>query len=558
MPDATTAPMTGAAAPDVLAGADPATSRATHLRRRALLQAGAGLASAVGLGLAADVFAAEAAPLVRTTAGLVRGARGDAGCKVFKGIPYGASTAGAARFMPPRPPEPWTGIREATALGPRAPGLGYPPILMREEGADLDATPAAEDCLVLNVWTPATGARGARRPVMVWLHGGGYVSGSGGSVRYDGTRLATRQDVVVVTVNHRIGALGFLYLGGLGGERYAASGNAGLQDIVRALEWVRDDIATFGGDPGNVTLFGESGGGGKVSTLMAMPAARGLFHRAIAESGTALRVATPEAATKTAQGVLDKLGVTTANLEALYTLPFAQIAAATPPGIGPVVDGVALPRQPFDPDGPPISARVPLLLGSNLTEITFFNDTPLEPIDDGALGAAVAKYTAQPAPKADALVALYRQSRPGAANHEIYQAIATDWWMTANVHRQAERKAAQGAAPAYVYQFAMAQGARGGRLNAPHTAEIAYVFDNLALSNALVGDATPERQRLADQVSTAWANFARHGRPTASGLPSWPAWHGEARPVMVLDARPHLAAPALAREQAFIQSLRAT
>lgn len=502
------------------------------LRRRTLLQGGAaGLFAATPIaGMIPAAFAAGSAPVVRTTAGPVRGTR-SGHVSVFKGIPYAASTAGEARFMPPQPPAAWTEVRDASHYGPRSHGLGYPPILMPEEGVDLDKSPEGEDSLVVNVWTPGLDTK-AKRPVMVWYHGGGFTSGSGGSVRYDGTRLAARHGVVVVTVNHRIGALGFLHLAGLD-PRYARSANLGMQDIVMSLRWVRDNIARFGGNPHNVTVFGESGGGQKVSTLMGMPSAKGLFHRAIAESGTGVRWPSAEEGTKMARAVLEKLGVAPDNLAALHQLPPEKIAAATPPNIGPVVDGEVLPRSPFDPEGPAVSADVPMLLGSNLTEVTFFNNTPLDPIDDATLQQRIADFTKLDADKAAGLVAQYRKGRPDAPNQLLYQVIASDWWMGGNVHVQAERKAAQGRAPAYVYQFAMPQGARGGKLNVPHTSEIAYVFDNLQLSTALVGEVTPAHQALADRMSAAWVNFARTGNPNGRGLPAWKPYSRADRQVMV-------------------------
>jgi para-nitrobenzyl esterase len=534
---------------------DPTISRIDPSRRRALKTAAAAAFVASPLsGLLQGARAQSDGPVVNTTAGPVRGAMNGA-AYVFKGVPYGAPTSGDGRFMPPRPPVPWTQPRSALAYGNRAPGLGYPPFLMKEEGVDLDTSPAGEDSLVLNVWTAGLQSS-AKRPVMVWFHGGGYNSGSGGSVRYDGTRLATRRDVVVVTVNHRIGALGFLYLGEIGGPEYAKSGNVGMLDIVQSLEWVRDNIAAFGGDASNVTVFGESGGGGKVSTLTAMPAARGLFHRVIAESGSAVTVATPAAATRSARAVLEKLGVDPSNLDALKTMPFERISAATPGNIGPVMDGVSLPRQPFDPDASPVSASVPMLIGSNLTEINFFNDTPLDPIDDAALQAKVAAYTKLDAAKSTRLIDAYRRDHAEAANHQLYQLIATDWWMTSNVHLQAERKAAQGAAPVYVYQFAQKQGARDGKLNVPHTSEIAYVFDNLALSTALVGEATAEQQAVADMISQAWVAFARSGNPNVPGAPAWQPYTLANRTVMVLDAKPHLAPASLVEAQALINSMK--
>ncbi len=226
---------------------------------------------------------------VATTAGRIRGVQAS-GVYAFKGVPYAASTAGAGRFQPPAKLKPWSNVRDATELGPRSPQLlslfhGFVP--PEVEAMDRDEM-MGEDCLVLNVWTP-TLDRGRKLPVMVWLHGGGFTSGSGGFICYDGAQLARKHEVVVVTVNHRLTALGYLYLAGLGAERYANSSNMGNLDIIAALEWVRDNIATFGADPGNVTIFGQSGGGGKVSSLMAMPAAHGLFRRAIVQSGAAVR-----------------------------------------------------------------------------------------------------------------------------------------------------------------------------------------------------------------------------------------------------------------------------
>jgi para-nitrobenzyl esterase len=330
-----------------------------------------------------------------------------------------------------------------------------------------------------------------------------------------------------------------------------------MQDIVMSLRWVHDNIARFGGDPGNVTVFGESGGGRKVSTLMAMPSAKGLFHRAIAQSGVALRFPSAEEGTKVARAVLDKLGVSPNNLAALHQLPPEKIAAATPPDIGPVVDGELIPRNPFDPEAPAVSADVPMLLGNNLTEATFFNNTPTEPIDDAMLATRVAEHTKLDADKAASLIAHFRKGYPDAPNHLVYQLIATDWWLGGNVHLQAERKAAQGKAPAYVYQFAMPQGARGGRLNVPHTAEIAYVFDNLKLSTALVGEVTPGHQALADRMSAAWVNFARTGNPNGRGVPAWKPYSRADRQVMVFGPKIGPAPAAVTEGALAVNALRA-
>jgi para-nitrobenzyl esterase len=381
--------------------------------------------------------------------------------------------------------------------------------------------------------------------------------GSGGSVRYDGSNLARRREVVVVTVNHRLNAFGFLNLSGIDGERFADSGNAGMLDIVASLEWVRDNIANFGGDPGNVTVFGESGGGGKVSTLMAMPAAKGLFHRAIAQSGVALRGTTAQASAATARTLLDQLGVGTGELRRLYGLPQDRIVAALPPlGLGPVIDGRALPRHPFDPDAPAVSAEVPLLIGSNLTERTFFPDTPLDAINDAALLAHIKRYTGLAEPEALRLIAAYQDNRAAADNTFIYQLISAGWWMTSNVIVQAERKARLGAAPAYLYHFEKLTPVRDGKLKVPHTLEIAYAFDNIDVSTAVTGGGA-DKQALADTVSAMWTAFARTGDPSIGGL-RWDPYSADRRAVMILNDNPRLALDPYRQERLAVAAAKPT
>jgi para-nitrobenzyl esterase len=505
-------------------------------RRRLLAGGGAGLgALAVRRARAQGNALIGPGPIVETMAGKVAGyANGPV--RIFKGLPYAAPTGGGNRFMPPQKAASWSGVRDATRIGPRCPQPPTPG-LMPEEAVDLDYGPMSEDCLYLNVWTAAAGSA-AKRPVMVWFHGGGYAVGSGGSVRYDGSNLARKRDMVVVTVNHRLNAFGFLDLSSIGGAKFAGSGNAGMLDIVAALEWVRDNIANFGGDPGNVTVFGESGGGGKVSTLMAMPAAKGLFHRAIAQSGVALRGITGDAAAATAGALLNQLGIGSGDLDRVQDVPFERILAALeavrpPLGFGPVVDGRALPRHPFDPEAPAVSAEVPLLLGSNLTERTFFADTPLDPIDAAALLGHVRRYTGIGEAPAAGLIAAYRKDRPDADNTFIYQLLSADWWMTANVITEAERKAKLSRAAAYVYHFEKRTPVRNGKLKVPHTLEIAYAFDNIDLSTAVTGTGT-DKQDLADKVSAMWAAFARAGDPSIPGV-KWEPYSAERRAVMILD-----------------------
>jgi para-nitrobenzyl esterase len=486
--------------------------------------------------MASETQAALAPPVVQTSGGKLRGAvRGDV--NVFKGIPYGASTAGAARFMPPAPAASWTRVRDALELGPRAPQLPMmlpPQIQALSEGLSY-TDPMGEDCLCLNVWSPALNT--AKRPVMVWLHGGGFSMGSGGQTVYDGTNLAAQHDVVVVTVNHRLNVFGYLYLAELGGEKYADSGNAGMLDIVLALTWVRDNIAKFGGDPGNVTIFGESGGGMKVSTLMAMPSAKGLFHRAIAQSGASLKVLSQDRAAQFAEEFLAKLNLKPDQIGELHSLPSEKLldAMAAIPGSAlasaPVVDGRSVPRHPFDPDGPALSADVPLLIGSNATEFTLM-ELPPDSMDDAKLLELTGQRMRVDDGAAERLIAVYKQAH--GSNVEAHIALESDRFMRINSIRQAERKSAQASAPAYMYYFIWKTPVLDGRLRSPHALEIPFVFDNPDSWKGLTGDA-PERYALANKISDAWVAFARTGSPNTASLPDWPAYSANRRATMLFD-----------------------
>ena len=473
---------------------------------------------------------------VRTATGSVRGYV-DNGVHVFKGVPYAASTAGAGRFLPPQKRQPWTGVREATQWGER------PPQVLGGEPAEMLPTdprePLGEDCLVLNIWTPNPTA--GRRPVMVWLHGGGFASGSGSYGIYEGRELARKHDVVSISVNHRLNVLGFLHLAQFGGK-WASTSNVGMLDIVAALEFVRDNIAAFGGDPGNVTIFGQSGGGGKVSTLMAMPAARGLFHRAIAQSGTALTAIPVEQAVKTTEQVLQRLKITPDTLDQLQTIPFAQLidvlrpaAGSTPlPAAGPVLDGKSLPVHPFDPVAPVQSAGVPFLTGTTATEMTFFaSDDQLKPIDAATLRQRVKGLLKVEDAEADRMIALYRKQQPGRDNIDLFLRMETDnGRFRLSVETQAERKAAQRGAPVYLYRFEYYSPVREGRLKSMHCMDIPFVFDNLEAGRIYTG-ISPAAQRIADRMSAAWVAFARTGNPNHRGMPDWPAFNTTERPTMV-------------------------
>jgi para-nitrobenzyl esterase len=510
----------------------------THpLSRRGLIAASgaAGLAGALAW---ARPALAQAAPIVETAHGKVQGLV-ENGVKVFKGVRYGAYTGGPARFQPPSAPMPWAGVKDCTAYGASSPQMGGAGANPLTGGATRLETIGDEDCLFLNVWTPALD--GARRPVMVWLHGGGFSTGSGSSPWYDGVNLARKQDVVLVTLNHRLSVAGYCALAELGGERFADSANVGMLDIVLALKWVKTNIERFGGDPGRVMIFGESGGGRKVSLMMGLEPGRGLFHRAVVESGSAIRVDSQTVGTERAQKLMQILGISRSEPDRLTSLPLDDLVRAAyqaQRSLGqfrPAVDGRSAKRHPFDPDASPLNRDVPMLIGTNRTEQSFgLGFLPgIASLDDAGLKQRVSASV--PADQADAVIATYRRLFPAAKADELLYIIATDRSYFLDASLQAERKAAQNGAPAWMYGFYRHTPVEGGRLYTPHASEIAFVFDTLAKAPTIVGPATPEAQALSDKMSAAWAAFARTGKPSAPGLPDWPAYDGSRRTTMILD-----------------------
>jgi len=480
---------------------------------------------------AAPATGDSSGPVVETTAGKIRGAMEDK-VNVFRGVPYGASTGGSNRFMPPEKPQPWTGVKDTLELGHRSPQ--GPSTLIPEVAAVDVGEPAGEDCLVLNVWTPSAAATTHKRPVMVWLHGGGFTSGSGGFKIYDGVNLAGKHDVVVVTINHRLNAFGYLYLADLGGAKYANSSNVGMLDIVAALQWVRDNISNFGGDPANVTIFGQSGGGAKVSTLLAMPAAKGLFHRAVIESGASLRGIPRDAANKSTEAFLAKVGLKPSQIDELQNLPVDGLVQGLVGGrFGAVVDGKTLPANPFDPTAPEISANVPLLIGTVQTEVTFFAGQQLDPIDEAAMRARVKQTFHSSDADTDKIIAVYKQVDPAISNIDVALESASDSFAWTNALTAAERKAALGKAPAYMYYFKWRSPVRDGKLKAMHCMEIPFVFDIPDAGKPMTGSGE-DRYALAAKISGAWVAFARTGNPSQKGL-AWPAYNTAKRATMILD-----------------------
>jgi para-nitrobenzyl esterase len=489
--------------------------------------------------MADDLTRARLAPtdVAPTSNGPVRGLYED-GLFVFKGLRYGAAPTGTRRFRPPQRPKPWREAIEATAYGAPAIQSGLAPGERRTSPGDPpapDEPASSEDCLFLNLWSPGLDDRA--RPVMVWLHGGGFANGSGGASMYDGGALARKGDVVTVTVNHRLNVFGYLHLAEAFGPDYAQSGMAGMLDIVLALEWVRDNIAAFGGDPDNVTIFGESGGGWKVSILMAMPSAQGLFHRAVVQSGPGLTGKPAGEAAITARQLLDRLGVD--SPQALAEIPTETLSRESV-AIGgdvmrlyaPVVDGQALPRDPFCPDASPLAADVPLLIGVNKDETTLFmfNHPRFGEFTEEDVARHASKAVGD---RAEDLVAALRTAFPDYSPTHLVAAVGTVTGMWANSITLAERKAAQ-RAPVWMYLLAWETPVARGRLRCPHALEIPLVFDNVEAARSFVGRGEAP-QRLADQMSAAWLAFARTGDPNATCLPVWPPYDATRRATMVFD-----------------------
>jgi para-nitrobenzyl esterase len=520
-------------------------ARRKFLKKVSLTVAAAGVGSALASNAGAQTQTAPSRPtgapsatgssqifqVVETTYGKVQGIA-TAGIKQFKGIPYGAPTGGKNRFMPPKKPAPWTGVRECLAHGQCCPQT--PSNLRSEYGMmiqwDQQSGGIGEDCLVLNVWTPGVND-GAKRAVLVSFHGGGFTTGSGNAPGFDGAQLALYGDVVVVTVNHRLASYGYTHLADLGAPpEFACAGVTGIMDLVASLQWVRDNIENFGGDPGRVMIFGQSGGGAKTSAILATPSAKGLFQRAAVQSGSSLRFTTRELATKAAEQLLAKLEIPKTRIADLQKVSWQQLLEAQTgiAGFSPVLDGNILPHHPFDPVAPPESVDVPVIISSTLEDaalsLTNFN------LDEAGLKAVLSQRFSD---KADAILALYKQRYPQKSAYLIQAQIFTDSGFRRSAIVQAERKAALGKAPAYMYLWNWVSPGHGGKFGAVHGTDVSASFHNIR--DNIVGVGSAEGKVMCDRLASVWAAFAKTGDPNNSLIPRWPAYEATTRATMVFD-----------------------
>lgn len=537
------------------------------LTRRDLITKGASTMGCLAALPRAGAFRQPGKPefvVVNTAYGRLRGLSKD-GLTTFKGIPYAGSVSGPNRFKAAPRLQPWTGVRDALKFGT--------PAIQQAERPSFGTTEPmpGEDCLFLNVWTPA--AAGGKRPVMFYCHGGGFTIGSGSAPYQDGGNLARTWDVVVIATNHRLGLLGFLYLGELGGEEYATSGNQGLLDICDGLKWTRENIEAFGGDPQNVMIFGESGGGAKTSCVYAMPAAEPYFNKASIESGPGIRMMPRDAAAETTMMVLKQLGLEKSEWRKLLEISADKLLAvqlelgkhpgggpltmsggrkgiggnARPGGFGPVVDGTILPSNPFDPQAPEISKNKPLIVGYNRDETAFFfmqsHSIDIFNLTDAGLKERLQKELGD---KAALVLNTYRQSRPNASPADLYIAISTARMIGLGAITIAERKYAQHGAPVYMYIFMhesdlIVPGTQH-KLGAAHALEIPYKFNNIGVHREspmpmdIMSDTRASSVQTALNMSEMWSTFARTGHPAAKNQPYWRAYDTEKRATMEIDA----------------------
>jgi len=512
-------------------------------RRTLMKAAGAGL-----MLTSASVYATSKGPVVNTEYGKLEGfSRGKVNC--FYGIRYGQPIAGKNRFKPPQPVKAWSGIKKADTFAnssPQQPSTGgRTPVGVAF--ADDPSVSRGDDCLALNVWAPANGK--GKLPVMVWFHGGGFSGGSGSSPLTNGTNLASRGDVIVVTVNHRLAASGYVDFSRVLGGDFADSDNLGSKDMVAALKWVNTNIEAFGGDPDCVMIFGESGGGWKVSTLMGTPSAQGLFHRAVIESGPLLKFMSQDEADKVANIMLEELGVTKETAHKIHDMSFEDIVAAEkrasarftraapgfPAGFWPVLDGEFLVDHVFDPVANASARGIPLLIGQTGTEMSLFMipDKAAYTLTDEQLDERVyGKFGEEYAPQ---VLTSYRQAFAGKSPSYLWFRMISDAVMGSLLLAIADAKMVPGGAPVYTFRFEQESPIMEGKLYSPHTLEIPFVFDTANEEGKVITGGGPEVKKLASDVSSVWVQFAKTGNPSIPALPEWPEYSTRNCATMHLD-----------------------
>jgi para-nitrobenzyl esterase len=528
--------------------------RAVNRSRRSVIKAGLAGVAAVGaraIPLADSPTAQQAdrtAPAVKpgarmngplffdvdTTHGTVRG-MANTGIKIFRGIPYGADTSGKNRFMAPRKPAAWTGARNCIGYGPISPqtpsGFRSDYSQMIQWDKHIGTGGMSEDCLSLNVWTPGV-SDNAKRAVLVSFHGGGWATGSGNGPMYDGGQLALLGDVVVVTVNHRLASFGYTHLAAVGApEEFKFAGVCGVMDMVASLEWVRDNIAAFGGDPSRVMIFGQSGGGSKTSTLLGTPAAKGLFHRAAVQSGSTLRLVSEADAEKSADQLLKKLGLSRSRVADIQQLPWEQLLQAQTESGGaftPVMDGRYLPHHPFDPAAPAESRDVPIIISTTLEDAAL-RLTNWDLTESGLAALLNERY----AGKSAQILELYRTASPGKTPYLVQAQVFTDSLNRVRAIAQAERKAAQGGAGAWMYIWEWSTPAFDGKLGAVHGHDVDASFN--LYRNGICGTGQKVGRLMCTRFASAWIAFAKTGHPDNEHIPHWPAYDATTRATMIFD-----------------------